>query len=141
MTSPATRRPPHDHPLVGAWELVSFEVHGEDGRTAHPLGPEPAGLGIYTGKGLVSAQLMADRRVPAVPAQGPVGRGYLAYTGRYVVDTGARTVEHHVECSLEPTWVGTVLHRTYELDGDLLTLRPFEHAALRPVLIWRRREH
>lgn len=142
MASPATRYPPpQSHPLLGSWELVSFTVHGEDGQIAHPLGPEPTGLGIYTGHGLVSAQLMADPQVPVVPAAGPTGRGYVAYTGRYRIDTAARTVEHQVECSLEPTWVGTVLRRTYELDGELLTLRPFEHSALRPVLIWRRREH
>jgi hypothetical protein len=120
--------------LTGAWELLSFEVRTADGRVEHPFGEHPTGLGIYTPRGLVSAQLMAD---PDSPARVP---GFIAYAGRYLIDRDSHTVEHHVECSFDPTWRGLVLRRGYDLNGDVLTLRPPTRAEGRPVLVWRRRE-
>jgi glucose-1-phosphate thymidylyltransferase short form len=62
------------HPLVGAWELVSFQVRHPDGRTDEPLGPDPVGLGVYTPGGRVSAQLM--RRSPQ-PEPGGLAQAFL----------------------------------------------------------------
>ncbi|GAA2324682.1 lipocalin-like domain-containing protein [Streptomyces kunmingensis] len=132
-------------PLTGAWDLVSFEVHTADGRVERPFGERPTGLGIYTPQGLVSAQLMAGtgsgsaEPEPSQNASAPLPR-FIAYAGRYLLDLDSRTVEHHVECSFDPSWVGLVLRRSYDLDGNLLTLRPPTQAEGQPVLTWRRRE-
>ncbi|MEV1025144.1 lipocalin-like domain-containing protein [Streptomyces sp. NPDC050264] len=129
--------------LTGAWDLVSFEVRTADGQVERPFGECPTGLGIYTPQGLVAAQLMAEPDLaaadPRANAQAPFPR-FLAYAGRYQIDPDSRTVEHHVECSFDPTWVGLVLRRSYDLDGDVLTLRPPTRAEGQPVLAWRRRE-
>ncbi|MFI0240229.1 lipocalin-like domain-containing protein [Streptomyces sp. NPDC016845] len=138
-------------PLAGAWDLVSFEVRTADGQVERPFGAHPTGLGIYTPRGLVSAQLMAERApAEADPSEAGSEAGpeagaaslppFIAYAGRYLLDPDSRTVEHHVECSFDPAWVGLVLRRGYELDGDLLTLRPPARAQGQPVLTWRRRE-
>lgn len=129
--------------LVGVWDLVSFEVRAADGRVERPFGERPTGLGIYTPQGLVSAQLMAERN-PA--GAGPVAAGpaalprFIAYAGRYLLDPESRSVAHHVECGFDPSWVGLVLRRTFELEGDLLILRPPAQTEGQPVLTWRRRE-
>lgn len=127
------------HPLVGVWELVSFQVRHPDGRTDEPLGADPVGLGVYTPGGRVSAQLM--RRTPE-PEPGGL---YIAYTGRVTVDAAAGVVEHLVECSAIPDWVGTVLRRSFVVDGNVLTLRPLPAPGEEPedfeaVLTWRRLE-
>jgi hypothetical protein len=64
--------------------------------------------------------------------------GFLSYFGMYSVDEKARTVVHHVEAALAPTWVGTDLVRAFEIDpsGQLILTRrvPIET----DVLVWRR---
>jgi hypothetical protein len=104
--------------LVGAWRLVSYETSSvEGGDTAYPLGPDASGLIIYTDDGGMSAQIMAAGR-PAYADEDVHGgtdeqraaaaHGYLAYSGTYQV-TDENVVEHHLEVSLFPNWVGTVV--------------------------------
>ena len=38
------------------------------------------------------------------------------------MDEAAKTVIHHVTGALNPAWPGTDLRRTYEFNGDKLTL-------------------
>jgi len=69
----------------------------------------------------------SDRKKPAgtvatqVEAQHLI-RSMLAYAGTYTVDSGARTVSHHVEISGDQSRTGTDQIRTYTLNGDRLTL-------------------
>jgi lipocalin-like protein len=120
--------------LVGAWKLASSEVHFTGQAIERPWGPGPVGLLIYDSSGYMSVQIMR----PGRPARGPrptvaqevLGTiaeneaiGYLGYGGRYEVDETARTIAHHVECSLLPEQVGTSVVRSYEQRGRQLVLR------------------
>jgi hypothetical protein len=116
--------------LLGAWTLVEYVARAADGTRVHPLGPDAAGLLVYTDSGHMAAQLMAAGR-PRWPRDGDPDRldrlaaiatGYLAYAGPFVVDEAAGTVAHHVELSLLPNWVGGEQLRVVALDGDVLDL-------------------
>jgi Lipocalin-like domain len=120
--------------LVGAWTLASSEVHFTGASVERPWGPGPVGLLIYDPSGAMSVQIMRSGRParaprPSVPEEvlGTIGEneavGYLGYGGRYEVDEAARTIAHHVECSLLPEQVGTTVVRSYEQHGRQLVLR------------------
>lgn len=139
-------------PLVGAWNLLSYQAIAEDGSVSEPLGADPSGLGVYTPDGIMSAHLMRRNRprFGRPPSPGDSGPdepetvaaafdGYIGYTGTYVVDETSHIVEHHVECSLLPNWEATVLRRAYELDGDRLVLRPLGTVGRQAMLVWHRR--
>jgi Lipocalin-like domain len=129
--------------LVGAWRLVSYETSSvEGGDTAYPLGPDASGLIIYTDDGGMSAQIMAAGR-PAYTDEDVHGgtdeqraaaaHGYLAYSGTYQV-TDENVVEHHLEVSLFPNWVGTVVHRVAALEAKRLQLSLAEPLPVHGVL-------
>jgi hypothetical protein len=112
--------------LVGGWRLTGYEVTA-DGKTDHPLGENPRGAILYTPDGYMSAQLAGpgphkdDDRPDAY---------YIAYSGPYDVDEANQTVNHHVQVSVIPSWLGTTLHRHARFDGpDKLTLSVSEPAA------------
>lgn len=135
--------------LVGSWLLISYRVAAADGAVHEPLGANPQGLGVYTAEGTMSAQLMAGDRQgfgrsfrpgAAVPTDllAAAGRGYIAYCGTYEVEDQSDMVLHHVQCSLVPDWVGTVMKRAFLIEGDILTLRPPAWAGEQAELRWRR---
>ena len=138
--------------LFGAWHLVSYESSSvEGGDTAYPLGPNASGMIMYTHDGRMSAQIMAGGR-PAyadgavhggtVKERATAAHGYLAYAGTYEVAHG-NVVEHHIEVSLFPNWVGTVVSRIAKLDGRQLHLSLADPLLIDEVprnalLIWER---
>ncbi len=64
--------------------------------------------------------------------------GFTAYFGTFDIDESARTVIHHVQCALIPSWVGTDLRRTYEFSGaNQLTLTAASDQAV-TRLVWQR---
>ena len=93
----------------------------------------------------MSAQIMRlERRSPAgttlhtdSPTELRDVLGFVAYFGTFDIDEATRTVIHHVQASLVPSFVGTDLKRTYEFAGNqlILTART-DDGALR--LIWER---
>jgi len=48
--------------------------------------------------------------------------GFIAYFGTFDVDESAKTVIHHVQACLVPSWVGTDLKRTYRFEANRLVL-------------------
>jgi len=48
--------------------------------------------------------------------------GFIAYYGRFDIDEATKTVTHHVEACLVPSWVGTDLKRTYRFKAKHLVL-------------------
>jgi hypothetical protein len=84
---------------------------------------------MYDAQGNMSAQLMRTTRkpmsTPATEAERAASySSYVAYFGRYTIDTAANSVTHHVEGSLNPNWVNTPLVRywRYSPDGNQLML-------------------
>jgi hypothetical protein len=117
--------------LVGAWVLESYLSTRPDGTDIqYPLGPEAAGIIMYTPDGFMSAQIMrADRpRFAGEDVQNAQEEefasvaGYLAYSGPYTVAEDGSEVRHQVAVSLHPNWLGSVQARVLSLDGDRLEL-------------------
>jgi hypothetical protein len=91
--------------LVGCWRLVAYRVTAaEGGEAEHPLGTSPLGTILYTPDGYMSAQLA--RPGPYADDQEPDAYA-IAYSGPYDVDEQTRTVAHHVQVSVIPSWLGT----------------------------------
>lgn len=140
--------------FIGVWTLISYETtDNKTGEVRKMFGPSPIGRITYDLAGRMSAQLMKPGRprVGPGPAANPfrsvaempvddlreICGGFLAYFGTYDVDVAKKTVIHHVQACLFPTWVGTDLIRKYEFSGNQLIL-----IAARPEitnrLVWRR---
>lgn len=120
-----------DHPLVGSWRLTRWSAIADDGAESLPMGDAPNGLLIYAADGSMIAMLgLGDR--PRFDSDDVTGgtdaerarafATFIAYGGPFEID--GDTVEHHVETSLFPNWIGTVQRRQWELDeaGRRLTL-------------------
>jgi hypothetical protein len=139
--------------FIGVYRLVSFETRLDDGRVEYPYGKRPAGRITYDKAGRMSAQLMNPDRPNPASLSDPQKRsayqtasaedlrsilnGFIAYYGTYDIDAATRTVTHHVQSCLYPSWVGTDLQREYEFSGDRLTLT-VRYADRSGVLVWQR---
>lgn len=129
--------------LVGAWELVSYEIIAADG-TRRP-GAYDRGQITYDASGRMSAHLMhssntADASPQTDELRAAAFRRYLGYYGPFVVDTASGTVTHLVEGSSNPSWVGTKQLRYFELSSDnaRLTLSLRDGARTTQSLVWKR---
>jgi Lipocalin-like domain len=100
--------------LIGCWRLAGYEVTAEGGQADHPLGDHPLGTILYTPDGYMSAQLA--RPGPYADDQEPDAY-YIAYSGPYDVDEQTRTVAHHVQVSVIPSWRGTTQIRQVQFRG------------------------
>jgi len=124
--------------LIGTWRIVAFEDRKDkndpNSEWTYPYGKNPKGYIIYDETGHVIIQGM---RTPPPPkfASGEGGdskptpqealavyEGYIAYFGTYTVDEARHVVIHHVEGSLDPSYVGTDQERPFELSGDRLII-------------------
>lgn len=123
-------------PLVGTWQLLTFEVVRPSGETLPILflgGRAGTGVIIYSADGWMSVQIAGAAR-PSVEADDPtrrdhppergaaVANSYYAYYGRYEIDPAARTVRHFIAQALHPDEAGRTYERRYEIEGDVLTL-------------------
>jgi hypothetical protein len=87
------------------------------------------GLLIYSGDGYMSVAMMSASRQKFVDKDVKKGTNeekaasvdtYVSYSGRYEVQ-GDKVI-HHVEVCLFPNWVGNDQKRTFQFDGNRLTL-------------------
>lgn len=135
--------------FVGSWRLVSMEARRSDGEVAYPLGKDGGGSLVYSADGYMSVVLHQANRerfgtrdiMAGSDAQlANASRTYVSYAGRYEVRNGR--VQHHVDASLFPDWVGTTQERIYTFDGPRLTLStdpiPLGGVEMRVLLIWER---
>jgi hypothetical protein len=129
--------------LVGAWELVTYEIIAPDG-TKRP-GAYDRGQISYDASGRMSAHLMHSSNTATVSPQtddvrAAAYRRYLGYYGPFIVDTAAGTVTHVVEGSSNPSWVGSKQLRYYELSADnaQLTLSLRDGGRTTQALVWKR---
>jgi Lipocalin-like domain len=100
--------------LVGCWRLVGYSETAGGGEASRPLGNNPLGTILYTPDGYMSAQLASPG--PYQDEQAPDAY-YIAYSGPYDVDEQARTVTHHVQVSVIPSWRGTTQIRQVQFRG------------------------
>jgi hypothetical protein len=114
--------------LVGTWRVVQYCDRDSTGAMVHPLGPNPAGLFVYTPTGELSIQAM--RTPPSGPLAGePVQLNsladlrpfYFGYFGTYSILSDS-TVVHHVTGGTFPDYIGTDQPRRYVIRGDTLSI-------------------
>lgn len=120
-----------DHPLVGSWRLREWAAFAEDGAESRPMGEDVVGLVVYSADGTMVTVLGPRGRSRFVSDDVTGGTDderirafttFVAYGGPFKIH--GDTVQHHVETSLFPNWVGTVQQRRWEVDetGQRLTL-------------------
>jgi hypothetical protein len=117
-----------DPSLIGTWSLRHFELRFPDGRVTHPFGEAVSGYLFYNEDGFMSAAFGSAARCAgssqdlAKVAQREAGGfdEFMAYCGRYEVKDDR--IRHSVEVSSLEAWTGTVQERSYEIEGDELTL-------------------
>ncbi len=137
--------------FVGTWKLISFEFRRSDGTVSYPIGQNPAGMIMYDVKGHMSGHVMRRDRTSFVSEDSLQGsaeemrnafEGYMAYCGTYAVNEQKSTVEHILECSLFPNWVGTIQTRFFEFSENqlLLTTPPLMFGGQQQVVhaLWKR---
>jgi catechol 1,2-dioxygenase len=122
--------------IVGAWRLVHAVILGPDGIKEYPYGEDAIGYIHYADSGIMAVQMSRKSRVRAQDLSG-FKRDYMAYFGRYEIDTEREVVRHLIEGQLFPGDHSEILERKYRLKGDFLSLRPLEKGADREIL-WQR---
>lgn len=136
--------------FVGVWRLESLELCSSDGQKTFPMGRDAKGYINYTEDGFVSVAIMQqgrrrfgsnDIRGGTMQEQAEAAAGYLSYCGTYEVKQDQ--VIHHIEISLFPNWISVDQIRSYEIEGDRLTLstQPFLVAGKEQTahMVWRPR--
>lgn len=134
--------------LIGTWKLVEYSIIDRDknGEKYFPLGKDATGFILYTQDGYMSAQMMASGRpvyasgrlhTGTVEEMAKAAKGYMAYSGHYEVDEKTNTLIHHMEVSMNPTWLGQAQERYVKLEGDTITITSSANQA---VLVWKRAE-
>jgi len=137
------------------WKLVSgMAKHEVTGSVRYPWGKNPVGRLSYDEAGRVYAQLMnPDRRsVGGAADRGSASAigsasaedlrdmltGFNAYFGTFHIDEPSKTVIHHLQSALIPSWVGSDQRRQYEFSGkdQLIILNTASQEAYR--LVWQR---
>ena len=117
--------------LIGAWDLLSFKIEGDDGSVSYPFGEDVQGSIIYTSSGRMSAQVMKTDRPMFSDDDQMNGthdeilasfKGVISYYGSYEVNSHDGYVAHKVEGSLFPNWQGGIQKRFYEFTEDRLKL-------------------
>ena len=131
--------------VVGVWSLVSYQSQDDEGNVIYPLGKDATGFIMYHPEGYMSAQLMQQGR-PAYASgdlhegtkdeMAEAAMGYLAYAGKFEVNEETSTLTHHMEVSMNPTWLGQQQPRVGSIEGDILSI----YNGLNPdqKLVWKR---
>lgn len=134
--------------LIGAWELIEYSIEDKEksGEKFYPLGKDATGFILYTPDGYMSAQMMASGRpvyasgrlhTGTIDEMAQAAKGYMAYSGPYEVEEDTNILYHHMNVSMNPTWVGQTQQRFVKLDGDKITIT---NSANNAVLVWKRAE-
>lgn len=95
--------------LIGRWGLLDFKVRFEDGTVADRIGARPFGSLIYT-PAWMSAHLVAEGGE----------KSFFSYCGPWRLEGGL--LRHEVRSSDLPGWIGRVLTRGIEWQGETLVL-------------------
>lgn len=115
--------------IVGTWRLISAEdFDSQTGKwVPYTFGNPPSGYFFYDATGHASIQIMTTPPQKIATPDSPtpdealaIFNNYIAYYGTYTVDE--KNIYHQVEGAWDPSQVGTVQTRPYELSGDQLII-------------------
>lgn len=121
---PAT---PAGNPLVGTWELVRYVDRPDVGPAIYAYGDPPIGLYIFTADGHVSISLMRNPPNLTAPSSdldpnSCMPSWYCSHFGTYTYDpSGPAWIEHVMGANI-PAYLGTDQRRTFQINGDVLTV-------------------
>jgi Lipocalin-like domain len=107
--------------IIGMWRLVHYVEFGWGATRHYPFGEDAIGCISYSDSGFMSVQ-MSPRQRAQTPAVGK--SDYLAYFGRFEVDTEKQLVRHLLEGQFFPGKHPEMLERKYRFYDDKLSLRP-----------------
>ena len=136
-------------PLVGTWQLLSWENVDGKGNITYPFGKDAVGYVLYSEDGYMSTTLMTANR-PNFDTDDVLGgtteeraraeETYVAYCGEYEIN--GNKVIHHIKASLFPNWVGVDQERFFEFTDERLTLSTppilIDGKLQKAYLIWKR---
>lgn len=139
----------HKELLVGNWQLLSMVNEHEDGEHYYPFSKNVKGLLIYTADGYMSVQLgKADRdnfksddfRHGTHSEIFHAFNHFIAYFGKYELDSDRNQIIHDIDLSMYPNWSGTKVRRYYRIEKNILTLKAtpieFKDMFYTPTLNW-----
>ena len=113
--------------FVGTWRLVSAEEKLKDGgvRPYKEVGPQGAGYLMYSADGYMCAELMNPDRPkwdePPTAAQKIAAiEGFIAYCGRFEIDSVNHVMWHYPDAAWNPNFVATKQSRPYRFEGNRL---------------------
>ena len=121
--------------IVGAWRLVHSINITAEGKKEYPFGEDAIGYICYSDTGIMAVQISRKARDQVKDLSG-LQHDYLAYFGRYEIDTARQVVRHLVEGELFPGGHPEVLERKYRFDGDLMSLKPVD--GTNREILWQR---
>ena len=93
-----------------------------DGEKEYAYGQDAIGYIYYSDTGIMALQISRKSR-GGCQNLSLLEHDYLAYFGRYEIDTENQLVRHFVEGQLFPGEHPEVLVRKYRFDGDLMSLK------------------
>lgn len=108
-------------PLVGTWQLVSFEAEVQATGAREPArGAHPSGYIVFTPEGRMLVLITNEGRTPPGNDQDRAALflSMVAYGGPYRTDASSWTTR--VDVAANPALVGTEQRRSFRLDGNLL---------------------
>ena len=108
----------------------------EDGRKHYPFGQGAVGYIVYSESGVMAVQITRTTR-SRDHSENLVGPAdYLAYFGRYEIDTDNELVRHFLEGQLFLGHHPDILERKYRFFDDKLSLRPWD--GTNREILWQR---
>ncbi len=108
--------------IVGSWRLVHAMSISAGGEKEYPYGEDAIGYICYSDTGIMAVQISRKSREEGQDLS-LLEHDYLAYFGRYEIDTENQLVRHFVEGQLFPGEHPEVLVRKYRFDSDLMSLK------------------
>jgi hypothetical protein len=118
--------------FLGSWKLKSVIVTNNNHKI-YPFGKHVKGFLIYLPNDYMAVQIMMPRHYPITDkekltfdlnelAQTLKATGYLAYYGKYEIESHHQRIIHHVEGSIAQPIVGGKEVRHYRFTDDKLIL-------------------
>lgn len=116
--------------IIGTWELLSYiEVPVDGTDSLFPFGKSPKGLLLYSPDGYMAVQISVsdelkyvsdDRMQASVYELNNRMRGFIAFSGKYIIDNRNAHVIYDISSSLFPNWEGSQQVRKLNFEGDIL---------------------
>jgi Lipocalin-like domain len=128
--------------IIGPWRLVHSISVNSKGEKEYPYGDDAIGYIYYSDSGIMAVQISRKSRDKAADPSNLIHE-YLAYFGRYEINTETQVVRHLLEGELFPLEGelisrdhSRVLERRYHFEGDLMSLNPVD--GTNREILWQR---